>query len=144
MASSPPVSISSAQSSSHIRRLRWDFYTFFRVEYPESDRARTVLGGARKTQGRREYVCLHCPVRWSNRYPNNAITHAQNRHRRLVQDSEASQTSLASTRASMDSFVAFRPSDSSLGNAFNAQQYSEAIVGLLTPTANPILCSYLG
>jgi hypothetical protein len=32
----------------------------------------------------------------------------------------------------MDSFVVARSSDSGLRNAFNAQRYSEAIVGLLT------------
>lgn len=129
MASSSPISSTSAQLTA-IERLGWDFFSFFRVEYPEKNK--TQIGRVRKSYGRREYVCLHCSTRWSNGYTSNAITHAQNRHRQLIQASETSQNSQQSTQPSIDSYIAFQPSDSALRNVFNAQRYIEAIVGLLT------------
>ncbi|KAJ4077856.1 hypothetical protein NW769_015272 [Fusarium oxysporum] len=83
MASSSPISSTSAQLTA-IERLDWDFYSFFRVDYPEKNK--TQIGMVRKLYGRREYVCLHFPTRWSNGYTSNAITHAQNRHRQLIQE----------------------------------------------------------
>ncbi|KAG6990379.1 hypothetical protein FocnCong_v019917 [Fusarium oxysporum f. sp. conglutinans] len=129
MASSSPISSTSAQLTA-IERLGWDIYSFFRVEYPEKNK--TQIGRVRKSYGRREYVCLHCSTRWSNGYTSNAITHAQNRHRQLIQASETSQNSQQSTQPSIHSYIAFQPSDSALRNVFNAQRYIEAIVGLLT------------
>jgi hypothetical protein len=122
--SAPRVSLAA------IQKLSWDFYTFFRIDYPERNNLQP--GKARKTLGRREYVCINCTTRWSSKYPNNAIQHAQSQHLRLVRASEASRSSQGSTQASMDSFVFTRSSDSGLRNAFNAQRYSEAVVGLLT------------
>ncbi|RKK99098.1 hypothetical protein BFJ70_g17533 [Fusarium oxysporum] len=129
MASSSPISSTSAQLTA-IERLGWDFHSFFRVEYPEKNK--TQIGRVRKSYGRREYVCLHCSTRWSNGYTSNAITHAQNRHRQLIQANETSQNSQQSTQPSIDSYITFQPSDSALRNVFNAQRYIEAIVGLLT------------
>ncbi|KAG7409403.1 Zinc finger BED domain-containing protein DAYSLEEPER [Fusarium oxysporum f. sp. rapae] len=120
MASSSPISSTSAQLTA-IERLGWDFYSFFRVEYPEKNK--TQIGRVRKSYGRREYVCLHCSTRWSNGYTSNAITHAQNRHRQLIQASETSQNSQQSTQPSIDSYIAFQPSDSALRNVFNAQRW---------------------
>ncbi len=124
LASTPTASLAA------IQKLNWDFYSFFRIDYP--NKHQTQPGKARKTLGRREYVCINCTNRWSNRYPNNAIQHAQSQHLRLLRANEASRSSRSSTKTSMDSFVVTRSSDSGLRNAFNAQQYSEAIVGLLT------------
>ncbi|KAM5529104.1 hypothetical protein FOXYSP1_16948 [Fusarium oxysporum f. sp. phaseoli] len=129
MANSSPISSKCAQLTA-IERLGWDFYSFFRVEYPEKNK--TQIGRVRKSYGRREYVCLHCSTRWSIGYTSNAITHAQNRHRQLIQASETSQNSQQSMQPSIHSYIAFQPSDSALRNVFNAQRYIEAIVGLLT------------
>ncbi|KAG7424490.1 hypothetical protein Forpi1262_v014510 [Fusarium oxysporum f. sp. raphani] len=129
MASSSPISSTSAQLTA-IERLGWDFHSFFRVEYPEKNK--TQIGRVRKSYGRREYVCLHCSTRWSKGYTSNAITHAQNRHRQLIQASETSQNPQQSTQPSIDSYITFQPSDSALRNVFNAQRYIVAIVGLLT------------
>ena len=124
LASTPTASIAA------IQKLNWNFYSFFRIDYPIKDQ--TQSGKVRKTLARREYVCINCVNRWSSRHLNNAIQHAQSQHLRLVRASEASRSSRASTKISMDSFVATRSSDSDFRNAFNAQRYSEAIVGLLT------------
>ncbi|CAG7561838.1 unnamed protein product [Fusarium equiseti] len=129
MASSSPIDSTSAQLTT-IERLGWDFYSFFRVEYPEKNK--TQIGRFRKSHGLREYVCLHSSTHWSNGYTSNAITHAQNRHRQLIQASETSQNSQQSTQPPIDSYITFQPSDSALRNVFNAQRYIEAFVGLLT------------
>src|SRR2546423_9212574 len=127
--SSSPAGTSMA-SLPTITSQKWDFHSFFRIEYP--DKNKPQQGKGRKTFGRREYVWLHCTTRWSNRYPNNAIHHARSQHRRLVRASEASQQSQSPTQVSLDSFVVARPSESDLRNSFNSQRYSEAVVGLLT------------
>ncbi|KAJ0127278.1 Uncharacterized protein HZ326_29618 [Fusarium oxysporum f. sp. albedinis] len=49
---------------------------------------------------------LHFSTRWSNRYTSNAITHAQNRHRQLIQASETSRNLQQSTQPSIDSYIA--------------------------------------
>ncbi|KAH7471703.1 hypothetical protein FOMA001_g13695 [Fusarium oxysporum f. sp. matthiolae] len=103
MASSSPISSTSAQLTA-IERLGWDFYSFFRVEYPEKNKTQT--GRVRKSYGRREY--------------------------QLIQANETSQNSQQSTQPPIDSYMTFQPSDSALRNVFNAQRYTEAIVGLLT------------
>ncbi|EWZ28074.1 hypothetical protein FOZG_18208 [Fusarium oxysporum Fo47] len=103
MASSSPISSTSAQLTA-IERLGWDFYCFFRVEYPEKNKTQT--GRVRKSYGRREY--------------------------QLIQANETSQNSQQSTQPPIDSYMTFQPSDSALRNVFNAQRYTEAIVGLLT------------
>ncbi|PVH90030.1 hypothetical protein DM02DRAFT_665653 [Periconia macrospinosa] len=130
MASSSSPASTPLASLAAVQKLNWDFYSFFRIDYPNKDQ--TQPGKSRKTLGRREYVCINCTNRWSSRYPNNAIQHAHSQHLRLVRASEASRSSQASTKTSLDSFVVTRSSDSGLRNAFNAQRYSEAIVGLLT------------
>ncbi|RKK27499.1 hypothetical protein BFJ67_g16091 [Fusarium oxysporum f. sp. cepae] len=90
MVSSSPINSASAQLTA-IVRLGLDVYSFFRVECPEKNETQT--GMVRKSYGRREYVYLHFSTRWSNGYTINAITHAQNRHRQLIQASETSQNS---------------------------------------------------
>ncbi|PVH90045.1 hypothetical protein DM02DRAFT_665624 [Periconia macrospinosa] len=48
LASAPSASLAAVQ------KLNWDFYSFFRIDYPNKDQ--TQPGKARKTLGRREYV----------------------------------------------------------------------------------------
>ncbi|RKK98589.1 hypothetical protein BFJ70_g17554 [Fusarium oxysporum] len=71
MANSSPINSTPTQLAA-IERLGWDFYSFFRVEYPEKNK--TQIRRVRKSYGRREYVCLHCSTRWSNGYTGNATT----------------------------------------------------------------------
>ena len=128
MASSSPISSTSAQLTA-IERLGWDFYSFFRVEYPEKKQDSNWKGSeVLRSKGIRLSSLLN-PL--DNGYTSNAITHAQNRHRQLIQASETSQNSQQSTQPSIDSYITFQPSDSALRNVFNAQRYIEAIVGLL-------------
>ena len=110
-----------------------NFNALFKTEYPHSTGS-TALN--RRGHGTRVYVCLHCPDRWSAPIPSNAVAHAKRRHPELVQETQDSQASgsftIPSTQGTISSFFSRVPTDSSLRNAFNSQQYNEAIVGLLT------------
>jgi hypothetical protein len=132
MLSLTPTDILSIMGS-NIKNLDWDFYSFFRKDYPEMDK--TKPGSFRRTSGPRKYVCIHCG--WESPYTTNSIRHAQSRHTQLVLESRGSSRPQLSTQASMDSFVDFRPADSALRNAFNEQRYTEAVVGLLTRRRMP-------
>jgi len=113
-------------SSSTVESLGWDFNSFFRAEYPEKDD--NPSGRIRRSPGRRVYVCLHCPARWSNGWKGNCLGHARSRHRELIRANELSQHSTQP----LDSLATFKPFDSALRSVFNAQRYSGAIVELLT------------
>jgi hypothetical protein len=103
----------------------------FKTEWPNARSS-----GTGKGRGQRVYVCLHCTNRWESNWSSNAITHARNKHPQQIQDQEDSQAtssySFANTQTSMGTYITSMASSSSLRNAFNAQQYNEAIVGLLT------------
>src|ERR1700712_2444785 len=98
----PSESVSSRISKSSQLDINFDFWSFFRICYPDKD--------------------------ISTPHENNAVTHARTVYAAHIQDAEGS----ISPRKSIDSFVVSRPSDSALRNSFNKQQYIEAVMGLLT------------
>ncbi|KAF1980851.1 hypothetical protein K402DRAFT_399081 [Aulographum hederae CBS 113979] len=90
------------------------FEAYFKATYPDSDTAKP--SGKRKTTGKVQYECLHCPadVRWSNNKKDNSISHAKRKHQDIIGALIWSYTQLETTLNR------------------RRQQYTEAIVGLLT------------
>jgi hypothetical protein len=132
----------SSSIGSFASKLRWNFSSFFYIDYPDQHVPVEPGPKRRKTKGHRAYVCLHCQdPPWSNRVPGNAVHHAETIHRTLVRASKAAHDTPSRTFASdvstaslgdIDSFVVRRPSQAALRSSFNKQAYIEALVGLLT------------
>jgi hypothetical protein len=102
-----------------------DFWSLFRIEYPEKDKPQP--GRLRKSSGPRYYVCVQCS-NWSDKNRGNAVRHANNVHPSILRETEA----MTSSQRSTDGSVIARTDPSALRNTFNRQRYIEAIVGLLT------------
>jgi hypothetical protein len=114
---------SEATSSSFTSSQSIDLWSIFRIDYPDKDNNQRP--GARKTRGRRAYICLHCTPEWINPNRFNASHHARTVHKALLGLSDRSQQPI-------DSYITPRSSEAGLRNSFNRQRYIEAIIGLLT------------
>jgi hypothetical protein len=80
----------SSSIGSFASKLRWNFSSFFYIDYPDQHVPVEPGPKRRKTKGHRAYVCLHCQdPPWSNRVPGNAVHHAETIHRTLVRASKA-------------------------------------------------------
>ena len=121
-----------------------NFDALFKAEYPPST---SSSSSTRRGHGQKVYVCLHCSDRWAAISPSNAVDHARRKHPELVVESQNSQLSSTlpvsgtqatpATQATLSTFVTSTPSPSSLRNLFNVQQYTDALVGLLTENRMP-------
>ncbi|KAF1988699.1 hypothetical protein K402DRAFT_391415, partial [Aulographum hederae CBS 113979] len=110
----PLANSSQAEASSTLTPLAFEsfpFEAFFKATYPNSDTAKP--SGKRNTTGKVQYECLHCPAdaRWSNNKKDNSISHAKRKHQDII------------GALSLEDSISFE---------YDRQQYTEAIVGLLT------------
>jgi hypothetical protein len=122
--------------------MTFNFNAHFKVEYPASNFSAASLSGGR---GQGVYVCLHCPVKWTNNSREKAMAHLRSKHPRLIQDGQRTQSgpSVAgnSTRRSqypMSTSANPAADHRALRNVFNAQRYNESTLAMLTKARMPI------
>ena len=109
--------IASSESSTPSQlNITFDFWSVFRITYPEKDRLPLSRG---RKNGPRYYNCLLCDS-WSNKYKGNAIIHTKSIHPDHIRDNEVRRPS-QSLQLSIESFIDRRTLDIGLRNTFNRQ-----------------------